>query len=58
MTSAGLRSYMGHLLAADGSQNGKYVSLAHESGAAAGKPTYYADGQLTRCCGRIVRVVP
>jgi hypothetical protein len=49
---------MGHMLAADGSQNGKYVSLAHESGAAAGKPTYYADGQLTRCCGRIVRVVP
>jgi hypothetical protein len=31
---------MGHMLAADGSQNGKYVSLAHQSGAAAGKPTY------------------
>jgi len=31
---------MGHMLAADGSQNGKYVWLAHQSGAAAGKPTY------------------
>ena len=25
---------MSHMLAADGSQNGKYVSLAHQSGAA------------------------
>jgi hypothetical protein len=31
---------MGYMLAADGSQNGKYVSLAHQSGAAAAKPTY------------------
>jgi hypothetical protein len=31
---------MSHMLAADGSQNGKYVSLAHQPGAAAGKPSY------------------
>jgi hypothetical protein len=31
---------MSHMLAADGSQNGKYVSLAHQSGAAAGKPRF------------------
>jgi hypothetical protein len=31
---------MGYMLAADGAQNGKYVSLPHQSGAAAGKPTH------------------